>query len=329
MNKKIWASGLLISLVGILLAPLVSATTFGFYPLKINVKEGQTFRLAVNVNPNGQKNYTVKAKIQFPSDLVSVSSWQFSGQWLALNQPGYDYLSNADGTLIKTAGYTGGFDKALTFGTITFKAKKTGTGVIKFAGDSLALDEANTNQYSGGGQVSLTISQVDKKSETPAVSSSDKAVLPTSPVTTTEETASLIPSELNPPLGEEPANIELATNTPSLISPAEIKRLNSNFDSLNSNLSVLIITFSIVAALLFVMIITIMIGLLTLARSRHKAQEEASYRKPLSDINRVSRNLSIKLPATPYNLERPKLNKNQVSKIKPSATSNKSAKKKK
>lgn len=251
---------LLVALIitGLLLAhlPVSAATSFGLYPLKISVKEGQTFRLAINVNPNNLKNYTVKASIKFPADLVSASAWQFAGSWQPLSQPGYDSIDNSAGILIKTAGYPGGLSKSATLGTITFKAKKTGTGYISFTGGSMALDEANTNQYSGGNQVPLTIEKIVElpsvvKPVTPSTPIKPKPEIPTS--TTPAELATS--TEVNPPLGVQPEIITLATNTPEIISPEEFKKINKNLENLNVNLSTIVFVLLLIMILLLVAVI--------------------------------------------------------------------------
>ena len=230
--KKRFLASLLVFILLLSSLPVSAATNFGLYPLKISVTEGQTFRLAVNVNPNGQKNYTVKVGLKFPADLVSVSSWTFSGSWQPLSQPGYDSIDNSGGNLIKTAGYPGGINKSVTFGTITFKAKKTGTGIISFTGGSMALDETNANQYGGGNQVPLTIEKIVEKpiATKPEVTVKPEISIITNPTipdlsatsSVTSELASS--SELNPPIGEQPEIITIATNTPEIISPEEIGR---------------------------------------------------------------------------------------------------------
>jgi hypothetical protein len=141
-----------------------AVTSFGMYPEKINVKEGQNFILTVKVNPNGQKNYTVKASIKFPADSVSIKTWQYANDWIPLRKGGYDSFSNTDGTIIRAAGYPNGFDGLVTFGTATFVAKKSGT--IEFSGENLALDENNKNQYNVSNKVDLTVVAADIQSET-------------------------------------------------------------------------------------------------------------------------------------------------------------------
>jgi hypothetical protein len=135
-----------------------ASTSLSFDPLVVNVKEGQTFRVSIGVNPNGTKDYTVKTSIKFPADLVTLKTWTYAEDWMPLRKSGYDYFNNTTGILIRTAGYPDGFDRITNFGSAIFEAKKNGVGIIEFAGDSLALDENSFNQYAGGNQLSLVIS---------------------------------------------------------------------------------------------------------------------------------------------------------------------------
>lgn len=265
LKKKLLVT---LAVTSLLLAqlPVSAATSFGLYPLKISVKEGQTFKLAVNVNPNNLKNYTIKASVKFPSELVTVTSWQFAGSWQPLSQPGYDSIDNSEGILIKTAGYPGGLSKNATLGIITFKAKKTGTGTVSFTGLSMALDEGNTNQYSGGNQVPLTIEDL---AETPVVIKPTTSTTPTKPSSEVPESATFeevaTSTELNPPLGEQPEIITIATNTKDIISPEEFKNINKNLENINNNLAnflavvhILLLAFFILFMLVILLIIVLL-----------------------------------------------------------------------
>ena len=110
------------------------------------------------IDPQGIKNYTAKIQIQYPAELLEAKSFTFGDGWMALSQPGYDSINNVKGILIKTAGYPGGISKAITFGTVSFLAKKTGNGIIKIGADSIVLDGASHNVFKDTAvQSSLTI----------------------------------------------------------------------------------------------------------------------------------------------------------------------------
>jgi hypothetical protein len=93
------------------------------------VTAGQQFSVTITVTPTTETIYTSKIVASYSSDIVDVSSFSFAPSWLALSQPGYDSVDASTGTLIKTAGFPSGIvsGSSKLFGTITFKAKKSGT----------------------------------------------------------------------------------------------------------------------------------------------------------------------------------------------------------
>ena len=150
--KKIIANISLTAVLSIFLLPLIaSAASFSVDPLAIRTNPGKTFTLtfAVVVSSGENKNYTAGLNLEYPSDLVEVRSFSFNQGWIPLVQPGYDSIDNAEGKLIKTAGYPGGTGVKRTFGTAVFAVKKAGTGQIEVGGNSLLLDSQNTNTYTG------------------------------------------------------------------------------------------------------------------------------------------------------------------------------------
>jgi len=142
--------------------PTLAATTIILSPASVSVTAGQSFNVAVNVDPQAVRNYTVKVALSFPADLLEVDSFTFGASgWMAWNQPGYDLVDNTNGALIKTAGYPGGFSSAAAFGTVSFKAKAAGTAVIQTGSATLALDGASQNVFSGSSQTNVTIVAVN------------------------------------------------------------------------------------------------------------------------------------------------------------------------
>ena len=135
----------------------LAATSVTLTPATVSVKAGQTFTVTVTVDPHGVKNYTVELKLNFPADLLQVQSFPFNDQWMALSQAGYYLTDNKNGLLIRTAGYPKGFDSATRFGTITFQAKKAGSGIITLVGGTMALDGSNQNVFAGLSQVNVSI----------------------------------------------------------------------------------------------------------------------------------------------------------------------------
>lgn len=189
-------------------ASVSAATSFSFSPTTVRVHEGQTVTVTLAADPAGTKNYTVKASITFPADLVSVSAWNFGSEWLPLKQPGYDSLDNAAGTMVRTAGFPNGFSDKTTFGTATFTVKKTGTGTITFAGEQLALDENNDNTYGGGNSVTLVVE--GRQTVLPEPAETDARAHESEVLTKS-------PHEDELPLGEEGADPEQLFDTRFLI----------------------------------------------------------------------------------------------------------------
>lgn len=137
--------------------PTLAATSVLFSSTNVNVKQGQNFTLTTSVNPGGIKNYTVKLELNYPADLLEVKSFTFASSWMPLSQSEYDLIDNSNGVLIKAAGYPGGLSSTTIFGTISFSAKKAGSGIITLGGNSLALDSTNQNVLSGTPQISIII----------------------------------------------------------------------------------------------------------------------------------------------------------------------------
>ncbi|MFH1990530.1 MAG: cohesin domain-containing protein [Patescibacteria group bacterium] len=143
----------------VLATPALAATTVSLSSVSVSVEEGQTFNLTVSVNSQVVKSYMVKLEIKYPADVLEVGSFNFGNNWMQLSQPGYDLIDNTNGILIKTAGYPGGLISQADFGTIVFKVKKSGAGVIQVTENSLALNADNLNVISGlpvGASVTIT-----------------------------------------------------------------------------------------------------------------------------------------------------------------------------
>lgn len=168
---------------------VLAATSITLFPSTVSVKAGQTFSVPVSVNPQGVKNYTVELKLNYPADLLSVKSFTFGSQWMALNQPGYDLTDNTNGVLIKTAGYPQGFSSNVQFGTVVFQTKKAGTGVIALANGTVALDQSNQNVFAGSSQVAVSVATAPVVTATPkaTVAPGQSSSTPTATELTTPE----------------------------------------------------------------------------------------------------------------------------------------------
>ena len=169
MRKLLFTISLATLGVIVLAMPALAATTVSLSPASVNVVSGKSFNVIVAINPQGASNYTEKIELDYPADLLQVKSFSLGSNWMALSQTGYDLIDNTNGKLIKTAGYPGGISSSATFGTVSFYAKKAGSGVIKLGTGSLALDANNQNVLSGAPSVSVAITApVSVPAEKPA-----------------------------------------------------------------------------------------------------------------------------------------------------------------
>ena len=132
------------------------ASTLGLSPNNATLKPGDTFTMGVSINPQGDSIYTAKVSLNFSSDVLEVTNWNFSGGWSALSQSGYDQVDNNGGHLIKTAGYPGGLNNAASFGTVTFRVKKEGSASVTVSNNSALYDENNTNSLTGNASARFT-----------------------------------------------------------------------------------------------------------------------------------------------------------------------------
>jgi hypothetical protein len=150
-------------LLAIITIPVMSEASTANLITNGNYTAGNSYKVDVVVDPQQSKVYTAKVAIDFPASLLQVNDFVLSPGLMPLNQTGYDLVNNTSGSLIKTAGYSGGLSVPKTFGTITFYAKKSGSGTISLSSNSQFLDENNQNVFSGSQAVSFTV-----KSDSPA-----------------------------------------------------------------------------------------------------------------------------------------------------------------
>lgn len=174
-----------VSMFALLVALPAYAATLALSPTTISVVKGQNVSIVISVDPAGSKLYTVKSSISFPASLLEMTSFTQSAGWVPLSMPGYDSVDNTNGTVVKTAGYPGGFSNATTFGTLVFRAKESGTATISVANTSFAYDAQSKNTISGtqGSSVITVTAPVVAPVVTP------KIVTPKKPVQTTVTSA--------------------------------------------------------------------------------------------------------------------------------------------
>ncbi|MAF80367.1 hypothetical protein CL629_04815 [bacterium] len=192
---------LITSLIALLIAPQAQALTISslsISPTAINITKGQTFTVSLSLNPAGSPNYTTKAVIDYPANLVRLNSFTFANGWMPLAQNEYDLIDNTNGKMIKTGGFPGGISSFQLFGTASFTSLESGAGAINASIDSFSLDGSNVNT------LSATLPSA-------ILSIQDAAAPPPTPTPTPVEEPEEI---IAPEPGEEPEEIPIEETTP-------------------------------------------------------------------------------------------------------------------
>jgi biopolymer transport protein ExbD len=78
----------------------IASTNITLSPSALKVVKGQKVEVIVYVNANGTKNGTVKTNIEFPADLLEVTSFTQPSAWMSIKQDKYDLEDNTNGVLI-------------------------------------------------------------------------------------------------------------------------------------------------------------------------------------------------------------------------------------
>ena len=112
------------------------------YPARVNVTLGQAFRVVVRVDPYGAEIADIVPNIVFPTDLVSLDSWEYASGWTGSS-------TEKNGTITGSAHYSGEAGRLVEVGTAVFVAKKSGIGSIRFADNSSVLDTSGANMRAG------------------------------------------------------------------------------------------------------------------------------------------------------------------------------------
>jgi len=123
------------------------AATISLTPSTVSAAPGQSFTIAVDVDPQGSKLYTVKTHISYPADLFEVTGFTIDSAW-PLTPPG-NSIDNTGGSLTQTAGFVGGFTTTKRFGIMTVRAKADGVATLAVTSSSAAYDSKSNNTLSG------------------------------------------------------------------------------------------------------------------------------------------------------------------------------------
>ncbi len=149
----------LVFLAGIFFVLPVDAATISLRASAGSVNVGGTFTVKALINTQSESINNVESAINFPNDLVEVTSVSTQGSILSLwvEQPSF---LNSSGVVsfnggVPNPGYNG---SGGTIVTINFKAKSPGSATIYFSGAAVrANDGLGTDLLSGQGSASVTV----------------------------------------------------------------------------------------------------------------------------------------------------------------------------
>jgi len=174
--------------------PVLAATTASLSPASMSVAPGEKFIVIISVNPQGTANYAEKLEVNYPSDILEAASFTLGDKWIAMTAAGYDSTDNINGVLIKTAGYPSGFSSSAVFGTVSFTAKKAGSGTIKIGNSSLAFQASAQSAITGNETTFVVTAPVvpipkpEVKTPTPKPAPAPETGIPTETTATTSTT---------------------------------------------------------------------------------------------------------------------------------------------
>jgi peptidoglycan hydrolase-like protein with peptidoglycan-binding domain len=114
-----------------------------------------TFTLKINATTN-HPIYTAGATVNYDPKVVSFVDSNLDTGWMPLSQASYWETNTTEGTVTRTAGYSGGLRTSSTFMTYKFKAISSGTTKI-YLSKGFSLDDQNNDTGMEKQTVSVTI----------------------------------------------------------------------------------------------------------------------------------------------------------------------------
>ncbi len=67
-----------------------AASSFLLVPENATISNGQTVSVNIYVDPNDTKDYTAKVMLDYPADVLSITSFTFAQGWIPISVVGYD-----------------------------------------------------------------------------------------------------------------------------------------------------------------------------------------------------------------------------------------------
>lgn len=215
---------MVIALVSILTAAQAAGNaSLAISPLSGSYKVGQTFNVAIFVDPGGDTIDSVRARLSYPPDLLEIKNFTFGSAFSF--QAGGNGFDNNSGTFSYGAGVAGGTAQGTNFGTITFSVKAPGQAQITLGSDSLVL-AAGENKYNGSGVVAVFALAKAAAATTPAKD------VPKQTAPATEEPAAQTPVP-------QDTNAEPLVLPPSQQGVAAIDETSSHIGFIQNNLILL------------------------------------------------------------------------------------------
>ncbi len=156
MGKNIYLFLSVLPLLFFCVSP-VHAATLRFVPsTSPTVMIGEEVRIVVWVDAEGEKVVTVKAALAYHAALLEFVSFTQASGWFPLTASGYDAVEA--GSVVKTAGFPGGFMESKEFGTLTFRAQAAGEAVVSLSsGSSIVFNSQGVNKLTGVGNATFTL----------------------------------------------------------------------------------------------------------------------------------------------------------------------------
>lgn len=180
-------AALLIALAGLTIAIPASAATITSSRSQVSAQVGNIITVQYTLNPAGERQYSAKLVLNYSPQVLSLSSFQYGDNWIALSQTGYDRVDNVNGTLIKTGGYPKGTADPVLFGTAQFRVIGSGNTTIALSGDSFVHNASRQNTLTGGPVTAVTATRAPAAAPkaaptpSPAQTPAPSAPAPTAP----------------------------------------------------------------------------------------------------------------------------------------------------
>ena len=170
MKNKLY---LILAFAFLMIMPIsASAAVFSFSPNSGAFTSGETFSVDIYVDPANSEEITVaKLVSEFSESGLEVVSFKQADGWIALPVADSDVVDNANGFLIKVAGFPSKVTEKKLFGTVVFKAKSASTATFNAVDGSMMLDTSNTDRYVASSGAAFVISE---PSTTPKVNQSNQ-----------------------------------------------------------------------------------------------------------------------------------------------------------